>query len=244
MERGKYLKKTGLCFILSMMLVVSLTGCERKVMLRSDRFSEWVEAIGINEYPHLTCYKYLEYDNGLSLTIGYYDSESADEFKTILDNHNTFVTRHPDYFPEDFDIDIGFKEASEYAPLSFSNRTDSDLDKDYGDYIELSQIETEKTHRMRYAYPRNFEKTEIKFEAETIIISIGKGIETAEKAHDWSEDFENFDTIVVMISLEVEAEINVEKALEKIQKANPDAEIYYKTYTKELTKYVPEENSN
>ncbi len=244
MGKGKHLKKTGLYFVLSMVLVASLTGCKRKVELRSDRFSEWVDAIGINEYPHVSCHRYREYDNGLRLTIGYYDCESADEFKKILDNHNAFVTRNPDYFPEDFDINISFIEGSQYIPLRFSNRTDSDLEKDYGVYIELSEIETEKTHRMRYVYPENLENIKDKFEAETIIISIGPYMDEAEKADVWSENFENFDTIVVKIPLEVEREINVEEALEKIQRANPDAEIYYKTYSNELRKYVPDENSN
>lgn len=247
MEREKHLKIACLYFVLSMVLVASLTGCRRKVKLRSDRYSEWVDAIGINEYPHVSCHRYREYDNGLRLTIGYYNCESAGEFKKILNNHNAFVTRNPDYFPEDFDINISFIEGSQYIPLSFSNRTDSDLERDYGSYIELSEIETEKTHRMRYVYPENLENIEDKFEAGTIIISIGKSIDEAEKAHDWSENFENYDTIVVKIIPEVEREINVGEALKKIQRANPDAEIYYITYTTypdeyEIKKYTPKGN--
>lgn len=244
MKRGKHLKKVCLYFVLSMVLAASLTGCRRKVKLRSDIYSEWVDAIGINEYPHVSCESYYLYANGLSLTIGNFDSESAEEFKQIIDNHNEFVTRNPDYFPEDFDINISFRKGSHYIPLSFSNRTDSDLEKDYWSYIELPEIETEKTHRMRYAYPSDLDDINTKFEAETIIISIGTYMDGVEKAHDESEDFENFDTIVVKIPLEVEREIDVEEALKKIQRANPDAEIYYKTYSNELRKYVPDEKSN
>ncbi|MDE5873559.1 MAG: hypothetical protein K2H07_06555 [Lachnospiraceae bacterium] len=244
MGKGKHLKKISLYFVLSMVLAASLTGCERKVKLKSDRFSEWVDAIGINEYPHVSCCEYYEYANGLELHIRPFNYETADDFKKIIDNHNAFVTRNPDYFPEDFDITITFRKGSQYLPLSFSNRTDSDLDKGTGEYMDLSAIETEKTHRMRYAYSYGSDdRIKTKFEAETIIISIGTYMDGVEKAHDESEDFENFDTIVVKIPLEVEREINVEEALEKIQRANPDAEIYYKTYSNELRKYVLDENS-
>ena len=246
MERRKYLKKTSLYFVLSVMLVTSLIGCgrARKIKINSS-YNEWIDAIGINDYPHVYCTGYKEYENGVNLSISPFNVETADEFKKILDNHNAFVTRHPDYFPEDFDIDIGFKEGSQHLSLYFSNRTNSDLDKETLEYTDVSAIEKEKTHRMRYAYPENWDdRIETRFEAETIIIWIGEGIEMVEKAHDWSEDFENFDTIIVKISLEVEPEINVEDALKKIQEANPEAEIYYKTYSNELTKYVPEEKSN
>lgn len=246
MESWNYLKKISLYFVLSVMLVTSLTGCghARKIKINSN-YNEWIDAIGINDYPHVYCTGYKEYENGVSLSISPFDAETADEFRKILDNHNAFVTRNPDYFPEDFDINISFKEGSQFLSLSFSNRTDSDSDKETAKYTEVSAIETEKTHRMRYAYPYDWDdRIETRFEAETIIISIGEGIEMVEKAHDWSEDFENFDTIIVKISLEVEAEINVEDALKKIQEANPNAEIYYKTYSNELTKYVPEEKSN
>ncbi|MCM1084698.1 MAG: hypothetical protein NC393_14920 [Clostridium sp.] len=246
MEREKHLKKRYFYFLLSMVLAAALTGCKRK--LRSEKYSEWVDAIGINEYPHVSCHRYLEYANGLDLVIGYYDSESADEFKKIIANHNAFVTRNPDYFPEDFDIDIVVKYGSQYMPLSFSNCTNSDSDKGTLEYYgDLSVIETEKTHRMRYAYPRNMENIENKFEAEIIIISMGKYMDEVENAQDWSEYFENFNKIVVDISPSAEREINIEEALEKIQRANPNAELYYITYTAypdeyEIKKYTPEEN--
>ena len=244
MGKGKHLKKTCLYFVLSMVLVASLTGCKRK--LKSDTYSEWIDAIGVNEYPHVSCPGYYEYANGVELYISDFNYETAEEFKKILDNHNAFVTRNPDYFPEDFDINISFIEAGGRSSMSFSNRTDSVLDKGTTRYIELSAIETEKTHRIRYAYPHGSDdKIKTKFEAETIIMSIGKSIDESEKAHDWCENFENLDTIVVEITStsKDECAINVEEALKKIQRANPDVEIYYKTYSNELRKYVLDENS-
>ena len=129
MKREKYLKKISLYFVLSMILVVPLMGCERKVKLKSDRYREWVDAIGINEYPHVSCWAYYEYANGVELYISDFNYETADEFKKIIDNHNAFVTRKPDYFSEDFDINIIFIEAGGKSSMRFSNRTDSDLDK-------------------------------------------------------------------------------------------------------------------
>ena len=243
MERRKYLKKAGLYLVLFIVAVASLTGCKRK--LRSEKYNEWVKAIGINEYPHVSCYGYYEYDNRIRLVVECYNRESAyDEFKNIIDNHNTFVTRNPDYFPEDFDINITLKDGSEKWMLLFSNRTDSDLDKEY--HRDLSVIETEKTHRMRYVYPNDLETVKTKFEAEVIVGSLGQFmLYQTGKARNMSEHFENFDIMVIEISSEVEEK----EDLEKIQQANPDAEIYYITYTTypdeyEIKKFTPNENSN
>ncbi len=240
MERGKYLKKASLCFILSMMLIAVLAGCggKRKVKINGN-YNEWIDAMGIDEYPHTKCVGYEEYDNGVEIRISEFNYETADEFKKIIDNHNAFVKRNPDYFSEDFVIDLIFECCGGDIALHFSNYVDTD-------YVDVSSIKTEKSCCMRYVYPEGFssDRFHTKFEAEAIIMSLGKGIEMVEKAHDWSENFENFDTIVVRITSDVEREIDVEDALKKIQKANPDAEIYYKTYTKELTKYIPEENEN
>ncbi|MDE5872804.1 MAG: hypothetical protein K2H07_02715, partial [Lachnospiraceae bacterium] len=221
MERRKYLKKAGLYLVLFIVAVASLTGCKRK--LRSEKYNEWVKAIGINEYPHVSCYGYYEYDNRIRLVVECYNRESAyDEFKNIIDNHNTFVTRNPDYFSEDFDINITLKDGSEKWMLLFSNRTDSDLDKEY--HRDLSVIETEKTHRMRYVYPNDLETVKTKFEAEVIVGSLGMYmLYQTGKARNMSEYFENFDIMVIEISSEVEEK----EDLEKIQQANPDAEIYY-----------------
>ncbi|MBD5095618.1 MAG: hypothetical protein HDT40_01205 [Lachnospiraceae bacterium] len=246
MERRKYLKKTCLYFVLSMVLVASLAGClpARKIKI-TGKYREWGDAIGINKNPDVYCTGYYEYADGVEIYIRTFDYETADEFKKIIDNHNAFVTRNPDYFSEDFDIDILFEGPGGSPSMRFSNRTDSDSDKGTTRYIELSAIETEKTHRMRYVYPERLDdEIKTKFEAETIIISIGTYIDKSEKANDWSENFGNFDTIVVKIIPEVEREINVEEALKKIQRANPDVEIYCKTYPNELRKYVPDENSN
>ena len=249
MERGKYVKKRFLYFLLFMVLVASLTGCvghRRKNQNINSSYSEWIDALGIKEYPHLSIDGYKEFENGVEIRIEEFDYESADEVKKIIDNHNAFVKRNPDYFPEDFDIDLIFISCGGYENLHFSNYSKSVL---LGDsvlaYFVVSSIETEKSLCMRYVYPEHLgDRINTKFEVETIIVLIGKGIETAEKAHDWSENFENFDTIVVRITSDVEREINVEDALEKIQRANPDAEIYYKTDSIELTKYIPEENEN
>ena len=247
MGKGKYLKKACLYFVLSMVLAASLAGCvgyRRKNKKINSSYSEWIDALGIKEYPHISSARYKEFENGVEFYIEEFDYESAEVFKKIIDNHNAFVKRNPDYFPEDFDIDLIFISCGGNVNLYFSNYTESvTLGKNHADYVDVSSIETEKSHRMRYVCSvRLNDRINTKFEVETIIVSIGKGIETAEKAHDWSEDFENFDTIVVEIIPEVECEINVEKALEKIQRANPDAEIYYTTDSNELTKYVPDEN--
>ncbi len=243
MERRKYLKKAGLYLVLFIVAVASLTGCKRK--LRSEKYNEWVKAIGINEYPHVSCYGYYEYDNRIRLVVECYNRESAyDEFKNIIDNHNTFVTRNPDYFSEDFDINITLKDGSEKWMLLFSNRTDSDLDKEY--HRDLSVIETGKTHRMRYVYPNDLETVKTKFEAEVIVGSLGQFmLYQTGKARNMSEHFENFDIMVIEISSEVEEK----EDLEKIQQANPDAEIYYIIYTTypdeyEIKKFTPNENSN
>lgn len=249
MERRKYVKKRYLYFLLFMVLAASLIGCvgyRRKNKKINSSYSEWIDALGIKEYPHLSSAGYKEFENGIQFYIEEFDYESAEEFKKIIDNHNAFVKRNPDYFPEDFDIDLIFISCGGNVNLYFSNYTESvRLGKNHADYVDVSSIETEKSHRMRYVCSVHLDdRINTKFEVDTIIVSIGKGIETAEKAHDWSEDFENFDIIIVKISLEVEAEINVEDALKKIQETNPEAEIYYKTYSNELTKYVPEEKSN
>ncbi len=249
MKQGKYPKKTSLCFILSMMLVASLTGCvghRRKNQNINSSYSEWIDALDIREYPHLSIDGYKEFENGVEFYIKEFNYESADEFKKIIDNHNAFVKRNPDYFPEDFDIDLIFTSCGGDVNLHFSNYSKSVR---WGEsvlaYFDVSSIETEKSHCMRYVYPEYLgDRINTKFKAETIIISIGSAIDEVEKAHDWSENFENFDTIVVRIRPSVEREINVDEALEKIQRANPDAEIYYKTDSIELTKYIPEEKSN
>lgn len=248
MKRRKYVKKRYLYFLLFMVLAASLIGCvgyKRKNKKINTSYSEWIDALGIKEYPHLSSAGYKEFENGVEFRIEEFNYESADEFKKIIDNHNAFVKRNPDYFPEDFDIDLIFISCGGNVNLHFSNYSKSVR---WGEsvlaYVDVSSIETEKSHCMRYAYPEDLYEINTKFEAETIIVLIGKGIETAEKAHDWSENFENFDTIVVRITSDVEREINVEEALEKIQRANPDAEIYYKTDSIELTKYIPEEKSN
>ena len=235
MEQRKYLKKTILYFVLSVVFFVSLTGCgsKRKVKINGS-YSEWIDAIGIDKYQHTYCVGYEEYDNGVEIRINPFNYETADEFKKILDNHNAFVKRNPDYFPEDFDIDLIFECCGGDIKLRFSNYAD----------VDISLIEEENSHCMRYVYPYQYgydDRINTKFEAETIITSAGKHINEIEKAHDWSENFDNFDKIVVECTSE---EMNVEDALKKIQDANPDAEIFYKTYSNELTKYVPEEKSN
>ncbi len=250
MGKSKHLKKACLYFVLSMVLVTSLAGClpARKIKI-TGKYRKWGDAIGINKNPHVYCTGYYEYADGVEIRIRPFNYETADEFKKIIDNHNEFVTKNPDYFPEDFDINILFEGpgGSPSPSMSFSNRTDSDLDKGTTKYIELSAIETEKTHRMKYVYPYGLDNDRIKtkFEAETIIVSIAKGI-GAEKVHEWSGNFENIDTIVVEITSTSKDEcvINVEEDLEKIQRANPDVEIYYKTDSNELRKYGPDENSN
>ena len=240
MERGKYLKKTGLYFVLSMMLVASLAGCGRSSKIKINghcNYNEWIDAIGINKHPDVYCSGYYEYANGVELYISEFNYETADEFKKIIDNHNAFVTRNPDYFPEDFDIDLIFECCGGNSQLHFSNYVDAD-------YVDVSSIETEKSHRMRYVYPYGLkdDRLNTKFEADTIITTEAN-IDATGKARDWTEEFENFDTIIVRDISEFEDNINVDEALEKIQRANPDAEIYYTTNSNELTKYVPNENS-
>ncbi len=242
MKQGKYLKKTSLYFILSMMLAASLTGCvhRRKVKINGN-YNEWVDAIGINKYPHTYCSGYDEYENGVTLYISPFEFETADEFKKILDNHNTFVTRNPDYFPEDFDINIMFDAGYEYVELRFSNRMDSDIDNNWAHYIDLSEIETEKTHRLRYVYAPHFDllnRINTKYEAETIILYGVYGT----YGMDMSEYFTGFKRIIVDAGSDVE-ETGIMNFLKEIQQANPDVEIYYKTDSKKLTKYVFEENS-
>ncbi len=244
MIQGKHWKKICLYFILAIILAASLTGCgrSRKVKINGN-YNEWIDAIEINKNSDIYCSGYYEYENGVTLCISPFKIETADEFKKILENHNAFVTRNPDYFPEDFDIDIAFKEGSQYVPLSFSNRTDSDLDKGTTSYIDLSEIDTEKTHCMRYVYVSDFyllNRINTKFEVETIIIDYG---EYGTHGTDMLEYFTGFTTIIVAVGSDVE-ETRVMNYLKEIQQATPNVEIYYKTYSKELTKYVPEENEN
>ncbi len=246
-NKQNYFNNILVYLILCIVFACSLTACgvQKEIKINSS-YSEWIDALGINDYPQTKCCGYHEYNYGVALYIMSFDYTTAPEFKKIIDNHNAFVKRNPDYFPEDFDIDLVFTCSGGDTPLSFSNFTES---VDYGkesDYIDLSSIETEKSHCMRYAYSSGLDdRIQTKFEAETIIISVGKYINDVEEARNWSEDFEGFDKIVVRFVWEFEKEeINVEEALKKIQRANPDAEIYYTTDSNELTKYVPDENLN
>lgn len=243
MEREKYLKKTHLYFVLSMMLVVFLTGCGRKEKIKiNSSYDEWLDAIGIYEYPHVYCNGYHEYKNGLRLYLGDFNSETADEYKKIVENHNAFVERNPDYFPEDFDIDIIFEKYFGSTALRFSNRMDKDTDKDWTDYIKLSEMETEKNHCMKYAYVSSFTGflwTE--FEAETIIIEYDK-YGMAET--DMSRYFTGYKRIIVNNYFDDDDETNVMNCLEKIWQETPEAEVYYQHYPDKWIKYVPEEKSN
>ncbi|MCM1208342.1 MAG: hypothetical protein NC309_05415, partial [Ruminococcus sp.] len=116
--------------------------------------------------------------------------------------------------------------------------------------VDVSSIETEKSHRMRYVYLYDLydDRVHTKFEAETIVGSLRQYMVCQNgKAFNVSEHFENFDKMVVDISPSAEKENNIEEALEKIQRANPDAELYYITYTAypdeyEIKKYTLEEN--
>lgn len=246
MKLEKHLKKRYAYFLLSMVFTASLVGCgpSRKVRINGN-YDEWIDAIGINEYPNTYCSGYLEYENGVRLVISEFNSDTADEFKKIISNHNAFVTRNPDYFPEDFDIDLIFECCGGKSKLRFSN---------YGRFsnydVDISSIETEKSHRMRYVCPYDLydDRVHTKFEVETIVGSLGKYmIYQSGKAFNMSEHFENFDTMVIDISPSAEKENNIEEDLEKIQRANPDAELYYITYISypdeyEIKKYTPEEN--
>ncbi|MCM1084429.1 MAG: hypothetical protein NC393_06325, partial [Clostridium sp.] len=199
MEREKHLKKTYFYFLLSMVLAASLVGCgpSRKVRINGN-YDEWIDAIGINKYPNTYCSGYLEYENGVRLVISDFGSDTADEFKKIISNHNAFVTRNPDYFPEGFDIDLIFKCCGGDSKLRFSN---------YGRFsnydVDISSIETEKSHRMRYVYLYDLydDRVHTKFEAETIVGSLRQYMVCQNgKAFNVSEHFENFDKMVVDIS--------------------------------------------
>lgn len=240
MKLGKHLNKISLYFVLSVVFVVSLTGCGRKKVKINGSYSAWIDAIGINKYSDIYCSGYDEYENGVTLYISPFKFETADEFKKILDNHNAFVTRNPDYFPEDFDINIMFNLG--YGDkLKFSNRMDSDIDNDWVHYMDLSEIETEKTHRLRYVYAPDFDllnRINTKYEAETIILYSVYGTH----GMDMSEYFTGFKRIIVDVGSDVE-EMMTMNYLREIQQENPDAEIYYKTESSKLTKYVFDENS-
>ncbi|MCM1084696.1 MAG: hypothetical protein NC393_14910 [Clostridium sp.] len=249
-NKQNYFNNILVYLILCIVFAYSLTGCgvQREIKINSS-YSEWIDALGINDYSDTKCRRYHEYEHGITLDIMSFDYTTAPEFKKIIDNHNAFVKRNPDYFPEDFDIDFIFTCCGGDTQLQFSNYTGS---VDYGkesNYIDLSSIETEKSHCMRYAYLSGLDdRIKTKFEAETIIISVGKYIDEVEEAQDWSENFEGFDKIVVRFVREPdEDEINIEEALEKIQRGNPGAELYYITYISypdeyEIKKYTPEEN--
>ncbi len=239
--------KKYICFVMFLVISISLTGCWKKRIISS--YSEWIDALGINEYPNIECFSYHEYEDGVYLSIKEFKSEFAEEFAKIIDNHNAFVKRNPDYFPEDFDIEIQFVRFGGDMIMHFTNYAESIhfgtweenqegriYCGDWAPYVNLDSIETEKSSLMRYAFVRAdldmlLDGNDTKFEAETIILSAG--------IYDASTHFTGCERIVANFSLETE---NTE-TLEELRELNPGLDIYYNCYSKELTKYEPEGNT-
>lgn len=230
--------KKYICYVMVLVILISLTGCIKLKKRFQSSYGEWIDALGINEYPHTECFIYHEYEDGVHLGIQEFKSESAEEFAKIIDNHNAFVKRNPDYFPEDFNIDLVFVRFGGEKVMNFTNYAEfAGHGENWSMYVNLDSIETEKSSLMRYAFvdvdlDEALDGNDTKFEAETIIFSAG-GV------YDVSTHFTGCERIVADFSLETE---NIE-TLEKMRKLNPGLDIYYNCYSKELTKYEPEGSS-
>lgn len=227
--------KKYICFVMVLVISISLTGCWKKRIISS--YGEWIDALGINEYPHTECFTYHEYEDGIHLGIQEFKSESVEEFAKIIDNHNAFVKRNPDYFPEDFDIDLVFVRCGGEVVMHFTNYAEmAGVGEKWSMYVNFDSIETEKSSLMRYAFvdvnlDEALDGNDTKFEAETIILSVG--------IYDVSTHFKGFKRIVK----DFDSDVEYVEVLEELRKLNPGLDIYYNCYSNELTKYEPEGNT-
>ncbi len=146
-------KQKGIIAFILIALVLVSTACintrhyVHKYSIRTS-YKEWIDQIGIFSYDNLKVSGYREENNKIELELEYENGITGyKELCDVVNAHNKFVDKNPDYFPSDIDIHIyNMKNfnGSGYAMSSFYNQPSDGL----CDYSALGRKNTAKLQYM------------------------------------------------------------------------------------------------
>ena len=97
-----------------------------------EQFGEWREALKIQEYEDLSVKYVSQNESSIEIGIECKNDETAYEsLKNVIENHNTFVDDHPEYFPDEYSIALVSLFPSGKPFLNFYSNSSEDFGKEY-----------------------------------------------------------------------------------------------------------------
>lgn len=223
-------KQKGIIAFILIALVLVSTACintrhyVHKYSIRTS-YKEWIDQIGIFSHDNLKVSGYREENNKIELELEYENGITGyKELCDVVNAHNKFVDKNPDYFPSDIDIHIyNMKNfnGSGFALSYFFNRKPKGT-RDYSmlKSRDTAKIQYEFINMERFGY-ENIEYKDVVMDIPILILdcSYAPGYE----AYAFLAEFNNAEQLVIDYHT---VDYNQKKACEYIQKILPNVEIY------------------
>ena len=183
--------------------------------------------------------RYEENESEINLKISPYSSKTADECENIIKRSREFAEKNPDYLSDKIDINISFYLGSELIAIKFTNITNAPGDEKSIFYYDLTKLNMDCGEKPSYTYV-DYSILQDKvlrgtFDTEVIILELGENAKAYCRADvlELSKYFNSYQCIVANF----DAEEPAKEVLQILKEKNPDADIYYTCYRKDLKKY-------
>jgi hypothetical protein len=222
--------KNKIIFIL-VVFVITLTACgpvsyKHSYTIRTS-YREWVKQIGLFSHEHIKIQSYEEENNSVTVFIEYSDGLSGyKEMCEIVNAHNEFVDKNPDYFPENISISFVNRYASEYTASFFYNNSSINCGTDSYEG-ELGREHTAKMQFMNIEMdPGNTEieySDEVEINVPVVILRNFYINLPSESDYAFLKECKNAEQIIIDFQ---NVEYDANEVSKSIKKYLPDVEVY------------------
>ena len=212
-------------------MMVALTACgnrhyEHSFTIKTS-YREWVKEIGLFSHENIKIQRYREEDNSVTVVIEYTNDLSGyKELCEIVNAHNEFVDKNPDYFPEDISISFVNRYASEYTASFFYNNSSINCGTDSYEG-ELGREHTAKMQFMNIEMdPGNTEieySDEVEINVPVVILRNFYINLPSESDYTFLKECKNAEQIIIDFQ---NVEYDANEVSKSIKKYLPDVEVY------------------
>ena len=219
-----------ICMLIIAMMV-ALTACgnthyECSFTIKTS-YREWIKEIGFFSHEHIKIQSYEEENNSVTVVIEYSDGLSGyKEMCEIVNAHNEFVDKNPDYFPEDISISFVNRDASEYTASFFYNNSSINCGTDSYEG-ELGREHTAKMQFMNIEMnPGNTEieySDEVEINVPVVILRNFYINLPSESDYTFLKECKNAEQIIIDFQ---NVEYDANEVSKSIKKYLPNVEVY------------------
>ena len=224
-------RKNNIICMLIIVLMVTLTACGNMHYERSftiiTSYREWVKELGLFSREHIKIQSYREENNSVTVDIEYTDGLSGyKELCEIVNAHNEFVDKNPDYFPGDISISFVNRYASEYTASFFYNNSskncstnsyESDLGREYNAKMQFMNIEIDSGNtEIEYS-------NEVEINIPVVILRNFYINLPSESNYEFLKECKNTEQIIIDFQ---NVEYDANEVSKSIKKYLPDVEVY------------------